>query len=134
VKSRHVAWVAAATLALSASRVAPSVAQEPATRSVTDRVYSAEQADRGRTLFHDVCIICHPDPLWRSSWEGRNLGEIYGRILKLMPDDAPGSLSPAEAASALAYILQSNGFPEGSVALPTDTSILDRIRIEAPPK
>ena len=110
------------------------VAQEPATRSVADRVYSPEQAGRGQTLFRDVCIVCHPDPLWRESWQGRTVGEVYSKILRFMPDDDPGSLSRAEAASAVAYILQSNGFPAGETALSTDESALNRIRIEAPPK
>ena len=96
-------------------------------------MYSSEQADRGRTLFRDVCIICHPDPFWRSSWDGRSVGEVYTKILKFMPDDAPGTLNAEEAASAVAYILQSNGFPSGSVALPTDVTLLDRIRLETPP-
>jgi len=81
-----------------------------------------------------VCIICHPDPLWRATWEGRTLDQIYTKILKFMPDDDPGSLSPAEAASAVAYILQSNGFEAGLIPLPTDDTVLSRIRVEAPPK
>jgi mono/diheme cytochrome c family protein len=108
--------------------------QEPSQRSVTDRIYSAEQADRGRTLFRDVCITCHPDPFWRSSWEGRTLGDLYTKIVKFMPDDAPGTLSAAEAASAVAYILQSNGFEAGETALPADEAALGRIRVEAPSK
>ncbi len=127
--------VAVATSVLSATQATASrAAQEPDTRSVADRVYSPDQAERGQTLFRDVCIICHPDPLWRTSWEGRNVGEIYTKILKFMPDDDPGSLSPAEAASAVAYILQSNGFPAGDTALSADVAVLGRIRVEAPPK
>ncbi len=132
--TRHLLWVAAATMSLTATQASsPTAAQEPATRAVSDRVYSSEQADRGRTLFRDVCIICHPDPFWRSSWDGRSVGEVYTKILKFMPDDAPGTLNAEEAASAVAYILQSNGFPSGSVALPTDVTLLDRIRLETPP-
>jgi hypothetical protein len=122
------------TVVASTTAVTGVAAQEPTTRSVTDRVYSIEQADRGRTLFRDVCIVCHPDPLWRASWEGRNLGELFTKIVRFMPDDAPGSLSPEEAAAAVAYILQSNGFDAGPTALPADDTVLRRVRIEPPPR
>lgn len=134
MKNRHLVWVAAATIGfLAAQGSRPRAAQEPAIRSVADRVYSPEQAERGKTLFRDVCIICHPDPFWRSSWEGRSVGQLYAKILKFMPDDDPGTLTPAEAASAIAYILQSNGFSAGDTALPADEALLNRIRVEAPP-
>ncbi len=127
--------VAVVTAALSGGLVTASdSAQEPRSRSIADRVYSDDQAERGRTLFRDVCIVCHPDPLWRTGWEGRTVGELYTKILKGMPDDDPGSLSPAEAASAVAYILQSNGFAAGMVPLPADLDLLTRIRVDAPPK
>ncbi len=128
-------YVALVTSVLSGTQVAsPSAAQEPETRSVTDRVYSLEQAERGRTLFRDVCIICHADPFWRTSWEGRPLGDLYTKIVRFMPDDDPGSLRPDEAASAIAYILQASGFQAGTVELTTDVNVLNRLRVEAPPK
>lgn len=127
--------MAAPALALSVAASAVSLTgQEPATRSVVDRVYSADQAARGQTLFRDVCIICHPDPLWRSNWEGRPVGDIYTKVRRFMPDDDPGSLSAEEAASAVAYILQSNGFDAGPSPLPADETVLNRIRVEAPPR
>jgi hypothetical protein len=112
-----------------------SPAQEPAPERTThDGVYAPEQADQGKTLFRDVCIVCHPDPFWRTSWEGRPLSELYVKILKFMPDDNPGTLSPREVTGALAYILEGSGAPPGKTPLPADEQALTRIRIDRPAK
>lgn len=124
------AWVAVG--AWSGSGAAQSEAAAEVLRSSLDGVYSPAQAERGRVLFSDACIICHPDPFWRQSWQGKDLSGLFTKIVKTMPDDSPGSLSPSEAAAAVAYILQSNGSRAGTVDLPTDVRLLSRIRVDAP--
>jgi hypothetical protein len=116
------------------STVQPSAQESQTERTTNDGVYVAEQANEGRTLFRDVCIVCHPDPFWRTSWEGRPLSELYEKILKFMPDDNPGTLSPREVTGALAYILEGSGAPAGRSPLPPDQQALARIRIGHPPK
>ena len=111
-----------------------TAASQAPTKSTNDGVYTDAQAARGRVLFTDVCIVCHTDPLWRTSWQGKPLGDVYTKILKFMPDDNPGTLSSVEVTSALAYILNSNGVPAGAEALPDDVTVLDRIVIAEPPK
>ncbi len=101
-------------------------------RSSNDRVYTDAQADRGQVLFGDVCLVCHTDPFWKPSWQGRSLGELYTSIRRFMPDDNPGTLTGGEVVSALAYILRSNGVPAGTVALPDDPDALSLIAIDAP--
>jgi hypothetical protein len=91
------------------------------------------QAERGKVLFQDVCLACHPDPLWRENWPGSTLDTLFSFVLARMPDDNPGSLSPEEVAEALAYILQSNGAPAGPERLPIDVEELSSIRVEIPP-
>ena len=50
-----------------------------------------------------------------------------------MPEGDPGSLSPAQYASVVAYLLQLNGYPAGEAALPTALSALRAMEIvEAP--
>lgn len=107
-------------------RVTPAAAGP---RTTNDGVFSLAQADRGRVLFGDVCQACHPDPFWRPGWQGRRLDSLYTTIVKSMPDDNPGSLTAAEAAAALAYILQSNAAPAGDSPLPEDSAALERIVI-----
>ena len=102
-------------------------------RSSNDRVFTTMQVERGRVLFADVCSACHPDPLWRPTWVGKPLGDLYTKISKFMPDDNPGTLTPAEALSAIAYILEANGAPAGDVPLTDDLAVLNRIRIDGAP-
>ena len=112
-------------------------AQTPAPselRSSNDRVFTTMQAERGKTLFADVCSACHPDPLWRPTWVGKPLGDLYTKISKFMPDDNPGTLTPAEALSAIAYILEANGAPPGELPLTEDLVVLNRIRIDGAPR
>lgn len=142
MRRRGVAWWRLATVAavmllmgVSTATTAISRVQEPAAaRTTNDGVYIADQAAQGKTLFRDVCIICHPDPFWRPTWEGKPLSDLYVKILKFMPDDNPGSLSSREVTAALAYILESNGAPAGKAPLPADEQAVAAIRIVAPPK
>jgi len=101
--------------------------------STDQGVYTTAQAEKGSVLFSDVCRACHPDPFWRTSWRDRTVGDLYSIIVKSMPDDNPGSVSGDEAVEVLAYILQGNGAPSGSVPLPDDLDALMRIRL-APPR
>ena len=122
-------------LALAAFATTAARQAEPTRmRTTNDGVYSAEQAARGRVLFTDVCIVCHTDPLGRSSWQGKPLGEVYTKILKFMPDDSPGTLRSTEVTDALAYILNSNGVAAGADPLPDDVAVLDRIIVAEPGK
>lgn len=102
-------------------------------RTSNDRVYTDTQADRGKVLFGDVCLVCHTDPFWKPSWQGRSLAELYSSIRRFMPDDNPGTLSGEEVVSALAYILRSNGVAAGTSALPDDLDALALVTIAAPP-
>ena len=131
----------AAILAISAGVAAVPWAQEPASISVRDGVFTAEQADRGEVLYDDQCAVCHGairqfvpemaallgDHTFRNAWRGRSLGELFGYILETMPQDAPGTLSPAETAEIVAHILRGNRLPAGETALPDDEETLSRI-------
>jgi mono/diheme cytochrome c family protein len=99
-------------------------------RTVWDAVYSNEQADRGQKLYGQRCAQCHGDGLggvesappltgseFASNWEGVPLGDLFERMRMSMPQDEPGSLSRAENADILAYMLRVNGFPAGEKPL-----------------
>ena len=109
--------------------------------SAADGLYTAAQAGAGEKLYVDQCVSCHGtmqafvpemaallgDHTFRNRWEGRPLGEMYVTIINAMPQDAPGTLSPEETASLIAYILSSNRFPAGDTALPSDVDALNGI-------
>ena len=131
----------AAILAILAGVAAAPWAQEPASISVRDGVFTAEQADRGEVLYEDQCAVCHGairqfvpemaallgDHNFRNAWRGRSLGEMFGYIRETMPQDAPGTLTAAQTAEIVAHILRGNRLPAGEAALPGDEEALNAI-------
>ena len=145
-------WLLAATVSVGA--------QEPVrfTRSVSDGVYTTQQAQRGQPLYRQYCAYCHgpelegrtdfppppPDPLplrfkpgspplkgatFASNWTGLSLGDLFERNRISMPQDRQGSLSRQQNADILAYVLQENGYSPGNGELGLTKEALDTIRI-----
>ena len=126
----------AAGLAGGAS-IRASAAQSSA-GSVLDGVFTPAQASRGECTFSDVCAACHDTGefsggRFRISWVGRPVGELFETISTLMPEADPGSLSPAEYAAIVAYLLQINNYPAGDTDLPTNVRALGQLEIVSPP-
>ena len=139
--------LAAVALALAAGLVAGgpigasatgAAATQSSAGSVLDGVFTPAQASRGERTFRDVCAACHDTGefsggRFRISWVGRPVGELFETISTLMPEADPGSLSRAEYAAIVAYLLQVNGYPAGDVALPTNVRALGQLEIVSPP-
>ena len=100
------------------------------TRTVWDGVYTEEQAARGEKVYAERCSRCHGDTLggveaapaltgttFYSNWEGETLEALADRIRTTMPQDKPGSLTRAQNADLLAYVLKVGGYPAGPAAL-----------------
>jgi mono/diheme cytochrome c family protein len=112
-------------------------------RSVWDGVYTESQAQRGQALFRARCAGCHGADLagakdapgltgakfW-TAWNDLPASYLFERIRQTMPDDNPGSLTPAQNADLLAYLLSVNRFPPGARDLDRELEALQRIRIE----
>ena len=123
-----------ARAAESAPRVAAG-AQSGA--SVADGVFTEAQASRGEATFRRVCSACHDTGefsggRFRLTWVGQSAGDLYDTIATLMPEGDPGSLTPAQYAAVVAYLLQVNGYPAGESDLPTSLSALRAMEIVAP--
>ena len=106
--------------------------------SLLDGVFTPAQASRGERMFSDVCAACHDTGefsggRFRISWVGRPVGELFETISTLMPEADPGSLSPAEYAAIVAYLLQINNYPAGDTDLPTNVRALGQLEIVSPP-
>jgi quinoprotein glucose dehydrogenase len=100
-----------------------------AARTVTDGVYTADQATRGQQEFQQSCASCHSanefsGPIFQRIWAGRAVGEMYEFISMMMPDGDPGSLTPDEYASVIAYFLRQNQYPTGNAELAADAAAL----------
>jgi cytochrome c len=125
----------------SAVAVAPSAGSPSApsaSASVLDGIFTPAQASRGERTFSDVCAACHDTGefsggRFRISWVGRPVGELFETISTLMPEADPGSLSPAEYAAIVAYLLQLNNYPAGDADLPTSVRALGQLEIVSPP-
>ncbi len=116
----------------------PAPAARSSVGSVIEGVFTPAQASRGERTFRDVCAACHDTGefsggRFRISWVGRPVGELFETISTLMPEADPGSLSPAEYAAIVAYLLQVNGYPAGEVDLPTSARSLGQLEIVSPP-
>ena len=128
---------------VSLAPIPSALAQTPA-RNVWDGVFTADQAAQGKTAFDTKCSICHgaemngaemapplTGGLFLSNWSGQAVGDLFVRIHTTMPANDPGSLSNAETASILAYILSFNKFPAGATPLPSDDAGLGAIALTA---
>jgi mono/diheme cytochrome c family protein len=90
--------------------------------TVRDKVYSQDQAKRGRASYDGKCASCHDGgtmgpELWGDAfltqWENKDVASFYTRIQETMPEDAPGTLGEKEVLDIIAYVVQTNGFPAG---------------------
>ena len=115
----------------------PAAAQQHSADSVRATrvgVYTAAQAARGRSIYLLSCASCHSaashaGPVFAEKWEGRLLWDLYRYVSEQMPKSDPGSLAPDEYASLVAYLLKMNDMPSGAAQVPTDSTMLKRIRI-----
>ena len=117
----------------------------PTSASTRDGVYTVQQAQQGSALYTQQCVLCHGPSLegkgqnpplvgddFVGNWQGQTVADLFARIRTTMPATKPGSLSPAETAQVIAFLLESNKFPAGKTALPTDPVQLKTIRIDTP--
>ncbi len=134
------AWASAPAVE-SAERPAAPAAHGAAGQSggsVLDGVFTEAQASRGEATFRRVCSACHDTNefsggRFRLTWVGQSAADLYDTIATLMPEGDPGSLTPAQYAGVVAYLLQLNGYPAGEAALPTSLSALRGLEIVAAP-
>jgi mono/diheme cytochrome c family protein len=110
-------------------------------------VYTDAQATRGAAVFTGShCIMCHGATLagsdqapplagdaFMANWTGQSLGDLATRIHTTMPGDNPGSLTDAQVADVVAYILQQNKFKSGAKEFPTDAAGQSAITLDAKP-
>src|SRR4051812_23094470 len=114
------------------------------TKSVWDGVYTEEQATRGKQGYSEQCASCHGPELtggemapalaggeFLAGWDGLTVGDLFERIRISMPQNSPGTLSGAQNADILAFVLASNKFPAGQAELAKDAMILKTIKFEA---
>ena len=108
-------------------------------------VYTAEQATKGEALYKEVCAACHGDNLegsgpmpplaggdFLANWNGKTLGDLYEKTQTTMPATAPGTLTPAQTADVLAFMLKASKYAAGATALEGKMEALLPIQIDPP--
>jgi len=136
------------TVVLSAGGAPGQQPAAPAPLSIGSGVYSPAQARRGLLEYARSCEHCHGSSLTGNAtdevpalvadaflfhWRGRTVQDLYARLSKAMPADAPGSLSADTYLDLVAYLLEANGYPVGTKDLERER--LSALTIEkAPPR
>jgi mono/diheme cytochrome c family protein len=107
-----------------------------ASRAGANGLFTGAQAARGEQQFKQTCATCHSIEehagSLRAKWSDGTLRDLFLTISTTMPQNNPGSLSPVDYASIVAFYLQQSGHSAGSSELSSDPAALREIRI-APP-
>jgi cytochrome c553 len=112
-------------------------------RGVWDGVFTAAQADRGKTAAgQGRCTGCHgPElggtdrapalkgPAFLANWEDGAVGQLFAKIRDTMPPGNTDMLTPLAKLDVVTFLLRENGFPTGSVDLSNDAETLENIQI-----
>ena len=132
---RSAAWLAAIATGL----LTPLVAQDlpPIWRGV----YTTAQADRGRTVIENHCSECHHADLsggegpalmgqsFMVKWEMQSVERLFHKVRDTMPEVGNTDVTELEKLDSVAFILQQNGYPAGSVELTDAKGALAAIRM-----
>ncbi len=134
--------------ALWAAPAAARQAAAPAARVAWDGVFTNLQADRGEREYGRTCAHCHglslegdgareipalvSDPFMRH-WRGRTVQALFDTLIRSMPADDRGSMTPRATADMVAYLLRINGAPAGETPLPSEREALAGIVIDQKP-
>jgi S-disulfanyl-L-cysteine oxidoreductase SoxD len=99
----------------------------------------------GKTEFASHCAGCHgavleggqhapalSGPGFQANWRGKSARSLYSRIISTMPQDSPGSLTPAQALSITVFLFDENGIALGERPI-TSANDLNHIIITAQP-
>jgi mono/diheme cytochrome c family protein len=113
-------------------------------RTVWSGVYTEAQSKRGEGIYLEMCGNCHGAELegldmspplagatFGSNWNELTLGDLADRIRISMPADRPGTMTRAQVADVMAFMLKANSFPSGPTDLPQEVLRLKQIRIVA---
>ena len=114
-------------------------------KTVWDKVYTAEQATKGKVEYDNHCAGCHVKDLsgrdgggegpelagaaFTKKWDFQNLNQLFSEIKTRMPRDQPATLSEEAYLNIVTYILQANKYPAGEEELTPDSAALANILI-----
>lgn len=114
------------------------------TPSAWDGIYTEEQAARGESRYRQECAYCHSEDLkgggfapsliadaFTERWKDATVADLLNVINVTMPEDRPSSLSNADYAAIVAYVLKMNSYPSGQRELSENAADLKQTRLGA---
>ena len=124
---------------------AASVGAQPPDAPVS--VFTAEQAERGRTLYQEICVECHLSTLAGASeapplrglsfldaWRAGAVVDLADTIRVTMPPEDRNSLGPQQTYDLVAFLLRANGAVTGdeplTAAAPGLSAVLDSLGLD----
>ena len=123
-------------------------AQEKTAKSAWTGVYTDAQADRGEREYGRTCAHCHGLSLegdgsreipalmldsFMRHWRGRPVQALFDTLMRSMPADDRGSMTPRMTADMIAYLLRANGAPAGDAQLPSERDALAALVFDEKP-
>jgi mono/diheme cytochrome c family protein len=124
-------------VAVCVSAATPSAAQ-------TGPSFTAEQVERGRSIYNQNCQECHGSTLdngefggpplkggyFTNHWGSGSVADLTGYAKALMPPDRPGRLTDQTYTDVVAYLLSNNGYAPDGRELPTDIAAQQKMRLK----
>ena len=119
-----------------------------AAKSAWTGVYTDAQADRGEREYGRTCSHCHGLSLegdgsreipalvldsFMRHWRGRPVQALFDTLMRSMPADDRGSMTPRMTADMIAYLLRANGAPAGDAPLPSERDALAALIFDEKP-
>ena len=123
---------------------AQAPAQVAAVRGPAPVPITADQVQKGRTVYDAHCGSCHGAALsngtaraltgreFRARWNSQSPARLRDYIGRQMPPGLAGTLSNDEYTHLVALLLRENGLAPGNVPLPADNKSLVGMRIQFP--
>ncbi len=106
--------------------------------------FTAAQAETGRTVFSETCVVCHGPNLndgplgaplkgdaFMRKYGGQSVQALFDVTRTTMPTANPGSLPIDTYAALVAFILQQNDIVAGETPLPADPRALAAMQVPA---
>ena len=130
---------AALLAAFTSSLFTALLAQQPP--PIWAGVYTAEQAERGRSVYESHCSECHHSDLsggegpalignsFMVKWEMQSVERLFHKIRDTMPEVGNSDVTDAQKLDTVAYILQQNGYPSGTSELTDVKGALAALRM-----
>jgi len=66
-------------------------------------------------------------------WRGRPVQSLFDTLMRSMPADDRGSMTPRMTADMIAYLLRANGAPAGESQLPSEREALAAVVFDEKP-